>query len=122
MIDLLKKYPEAAEVVRTYYLELMLDALNTEDLPDNFKEYVREKGLKNEDIVKMLEASPRSMFDVFDDHDLYIQVTGDNTQGWYWEVEGSVDNPKCETRKDAEKNAVEESFRILNEQICQTKS
>jgi len=120
MKELVKLYPEAAEAMRRYFLERMLESLNDESLPENFKEYAREKGVSMDNIIGMLEGNPRATFDFFDDNELYIQITGDNLSGWYWEVEANNDN-KCSTRKQAEAEAVEESFRILNERICQTK-
>jgi c-di-GMP-related signal transduction protein len=121
MLELLKTYPEAAKVVKTYYLEKMLESLNDESLPENFKEFAREMGLEDDRLAGILEASPRALFDVFDDNELYIQITGDNKIGWFWEVEANNDN-KCSTRKEAETEAVQECFRILNERICQTQS
>lgn len=120
MKELVKLYPEAAEVVRSYFLNMLLDSLNDDSLPENFKEYAREKGVAMDNIIAMLESNPRNTFDVFDNHELYIQITGDNKNGWSWEVEGTVENPVCATRRDAENKAVEESFRILNEKLCQT--
>lgn len=122
MLELLQKYPEAARVVKSYYLDLMLSSINNEDLPEDFKEHVRAQGIDDDKIAVIIGSSPRSLFDVFDDNGLCIQITGDNTVGWFWEVDGTIDNAVCNSRKEAEKLAVEESFRILNEQICQTES
>lgn len=122
MLELLKQYPEAAKSVKAYYLELMLDGLNDENLPEDFKEHVRSQGLDDSRIATIIEASPRSLFDIFDENELYIQITGDNKNGWDWEVEGSNDNATCSSRKEAEQKAVEESFKILNEKLCQTES
>lgn len=120
MLELLKNYPEAGSLVKAFFLEIMLESLNTDDLPEDFKEHVRAKGIDDETIGKILDKAPRNLFDVFDENELYIQITGDNKNGWAWEVEGS--NDTCSSRKEAEQKAVEESFRILNEKLCQTES
>jgi hypothetical protein len=123
MLELLQKYPEASKVVKAYYLEIMLGTLNDDSLPDNFKEYVREMGIEDERLSKILSGSSRSMFDVFDDNGIFINVTFDHENRVFrYSVEGEVDSQDYLFRKAAEQEAVAEAFRILNERLCQTQS
>jgi len=123
MLELLQKYPKAAEVVKAYYLELMLETLNDSSLPENFKEHVREKGIDDDKIAKMLNGSPRSMFDVFDHNSIYINVTFDHEDRLFrYSVEGEVDSKNYVFRKAAEEAAVAEAFKLLNEKLCQIQS
>lgn len=123
MLELLQKYPEAAKVVKAYYLELMLETLNDSSLPENFKEHVREKGIDDDKIAKMLNGSPRSMFDVFDHNSIYINVTFDNEYRVFrYSVDGEVDSKNYVFRKAAEEAAVSEAFKLLNEKLCQIQS
>ncbi len=123
MIELLQNYPEAAKVVKAYYLEIMLDTLNDDSLPENFKEYVREMGIDDEKISKMLNGSSRSMFDVFDHNAIYINVTFDNEDRLFrYSVNGEVDSMNYTHRKAAEQAAVAEAFKLLNEKLCQIQS
>lgn len=123
MLELLQKYPEASKVVKSYYLELMLSTLNDDSLPEDFKEHVREKGIDDDKIAKMLSGAPRSMFDVFDDNGVFINITFDHEDRIFrYSVDGEVDSQKYLFRKAAEQDAVAEAFRILNERLCQTQS
>jgi polyribonucleotide nucleotidyltransferase len=120
MLELLQKYPEAGKVVKNHFLSRMLDSLNDDNLPDDFKEHVRAMGIDDDKVASMIGNAPRSLFDVFDDNELYIQIDGDNKTGWSWEVGSSVENSVCSSRKEAESKAVAESFKLLNEKLCQT--
>ena len=121
MLELLKSYPEAAKVVKSYYLEIMLETLNENSLPENFKEYVREMGIDDDRLSKMLSGSPRSMFDVFDDSGVFINITFDHEfRTFTYSVDGEVDSQNYLFRKAAEQAAVAEAFRILNARLCQT--
>jgi len=122
MLELLQKYPEAGKVVKDHFLKRMLDSINDDNVPDDFKEHVKNMGIEDDRIAKMVGGAPRSMFDVFDENELYIQINGDNKNGWSWEVDGCVENSVCSSRKEAESKAVAESFKLLNEKLCQTPS
>ena len=123
MLELLQKYPEASNVVKSYYLEIMLESLNDDSLPENFKEYVREMGIDDDKLSKMLSESPRSMFDVFDDNGIFINITFDHENRVFrYSVEGEVDSENYLFRTAAEQAAVAEAFKILNERLCQTQS
>ena len=121
MLELLKKYPEAGKVVKDYFLSRMLEGLNDDNLPDDFKEHVRAMGIDNDKIAKMVGGSPRSMFDIFDDNGLFINITFDHTDRVFrWSVAGEVDSQNYILRKAAEQDAIAEAFKLLNEKLCQT--
>jgi polyribonucleotide nucleotidyltransferase len=123
MLELLKSYSEAAKVVKAYYLEIMLSTLNDDSLPEDFKEHVREMGIDDDKISRILSGSPRSMFDVFDDNGIFINITFDHENRVFrYSVEGEVDSQDYLFRKAAEEAAVAEAFKILNERLCQTQS
>jgi predicted metal-dependent phosphotriesterase family hydrolase len=123
ILELLQKYPEAAKVVKSYYLEVMLSTLNDDSLPEDFKEHVREMGIDDDKISRILNGSPRSMFDVFDDNGIFINITFDHEHRVFrYSVEGEVDSQDYLFRKSAEQEAIAEAFKILNERLCQTQS
>ena len=123
MLKLLQSYPEAAKVVKGYYLELMLNNLNEDSLPEDFKEHVRAQGIDDNKIASVIEVSPRSLFDVFDDNGVFINITFDHEHRVFrYSVDGEVDSGMYLFRKAAEEAAVTEAFKILNERLCQTQS
>jgi hypothetical protein len=116
MLELLKEYPNSANIVRQWFLNKMLNGLKDDSIPEGFKEYMKQKGVDDEKITDILQNSPRSMFDVFDDNGLYIEITRADDHFW-WAVNSSVYQEKYSTRKDAEKAAISESFKLLNEKL-----
>ena len=123
MLELLQKYSEAGKVVKDHFLSKMLKAINDDTLPEDFKEHVRAMGIEDDKIAKMVGNSPRTMFDVFDENELFINITFDNERNLFnWSINGQLDNQNYIFRKAAEQEAVAEAFKLLNEKLCQTPS
>jgi len=121
MLELLQKYPEAGKVVKNHFLSRMLDSLNDDNLPDDFKEHVRAMGIDDDKVASMIGNAPRTMFDVFDDNELFINTTFDYTDRVFrWSVNGEMNSQTYIFRKAAEQDAVAEAFKLLNEKLCQT--
>lgn len=112
-LELLEKYPKAATVVRDYYLEIMLESLKDDSLPENFKDAVREQGINDDMIASIIDNGPRSLFDVLDSNKLYIQIT--KTTYWNWEVDGIEGNGLYTSREETEKSAIEKALELLND-------
>lgn len=104
-------------VVKQWFLSILLESLNDASVPDDFKEFVKAHDMTNERVGKMIESNPRVLFDVFDNHALYIQVTGDNKSGWNWEVGPAVENAVCTSRKEADLAAIVEALKLLEEKL-----
>ncbi len=122
MLETLQNYPEAAKVVNNYYLEIMLKSLNDDSLPENFKEFVREMGVDNDKIAKIIEGSPRALFDVFDENQIYIEISVSNDKFSYKIYPRDVkflDVVWYDTRKEVEKIAILDAFKLLNDKICE---
>ena len=122
MLETLQKYPEAAKVVNNYYLEIMLKSLNDDSLPENFKEFVREMGVGNDKIAKIIEGSPRALFDVFDENQIYIEISVSNDKFSYKIYPRDIkflDVMWYDTRKEVEKIAILDAFKLLNDKICE---
>ena len=122
MLETVEKYPEAAKVVNNYYLEIMLKSLNDDSLPENFKEFVREMGVGNDKIAKIIEGSPRALFDVFDENQIYIEISVSNDKFSYKIYPRDIkflDVVWYDTRKEVEKIAILDAFKLLNDKICE---
>jgi predicted metal-dependent phosphotriesterase family hydrolase len=65
-IELLQKYPESSKLICSYYLEIMLESLKDDNLPEDFKDHVREQGIDNDNISAIIDGNPRNLFDFFD--------------------------------------------------------
>jgi hypothetical protein len=125
MIELLQDYPEAAKLVTSYYLEKMLLSLDDSSLPEDFKEHVRAQGIDVDKIAVLAEASPRTLFDVFDDNQLFIEIRISNTEFSYKIFPRDfdfLDVTWYPSRREAEWMAISDAFKLLNEKLCETKS
>lgn len=125
MIELLQDYPEAAKLVTSYYLEKMLLSLDDSSLPEDFKEHVRAQGIDVDKIAVLAEASPRTLFDVFDDNQLFIEIRISNNEFSYKIFPRDfdfLDVTWYPSRREAEWMAISDAFKLLNEKLCETKS
>ena len=121
--ELLETYGKAAAVVKAHYLEKFLESMNTTDVPENFKEFAKDKGIDNNTIAKMIELAPRTLFDVFDTYEVYIEILIDYTNGvifTYGVIDGDdmiTESTLYNSRIEAEKVAIEKAFEILNKNL-----
>ena len=123
-IELLEQNPESAKLICSYYLEIMIESLKDEGLPEDFKESIREEGIDNEKIGTILDGNPRNLFDFFDSHNMYITVTcfsdGSFSYSIIADIGTSGTSEVYKTRKEADKNAVETAIKQL--ELTLTKS
>jgi len=116
-IQLLENYPKAGQVIKQWFLEKMLEGLKDDNLPEDFKKYVREQDITNDTVGKLIDASPRNLFDVFDDHKVIIDITYFQGPKFWFSINCDVDDAKFDHRKDCEKAAIEQAFKLLNEKL-----
>ena len=115
-IELLEKYPLAANVIKASILEKMIESFKDDSVPDEFKEHMRQQGVEDDKVAVMIDVQPRFLFDVFDDNSVFIQINVFNTFS-YSINEGEVISGSWETRKEAEKAAIEAAFDVLEESL-----
>lgn len=120
MLELLNKYPKAAVVVRAYFLNIMIDSLNTDNLPEDFKDHVRTQGISDDMLNKVLEKAPRNLFDVFDDNDVFINVTFNHQDRIFsYSVNEEINSQNYIFRKAAEQDAIANAFLTLNKKLTE---
>jgi hypothetical protein len=119
--ELFEKYPKAAKVVVEYFTKIFMDSLNNEDITDEFKEMAKTEVLNSEYIQDFIEGNPRGLFDVFDDNEIYINVTAFPNSLFTYSIVGDIaevgSTETSNTRKEAEKLAIEAAFEILNDKL-----
>ena len=90
---------------------------------DNFKDFVREQGIDNDKIAAIIDSAPRGLFDVFDNHGVYIEILLDYKESVIFtytvrNLDVMYTEPiKYNTRKESELAAVTESFKLLNDKL-----
>lgn len=117
-IELLNKYPESAKIIRAWFLEKMIESLQTADVPDEFKDMMRETGIEDDKLSIMIDANPRMLLDVFDDNDIIIQTLLHPNKTFTCII-GEKDPSQVfsKTRKEAELSAIEKAFEILENKL-----
>lgn len=116
MLEILENHPKCTIVVKQWFLDKMLESLNLESLPEDFKESVRSQGINNDKIAKMLDGSPRALFDVFDNHKVYVDTSCLNDK-FLWGINNDMNNSVYDTRKEADGAAIVEAFKLLEAKL-----
>jgi hypothetical protein len=116
-LELLEKHPYATEVIRTWFLEKMIESLNDQSVPDEFKDFMRGQGIDNDRLSTMIDANPRMLFDVFDENDLFIEIFMYPDVTFTCKIGNEATTNSWKTRKEAEMFAIEAAFDILENKL-----
>jgi hypothetical protein len=117
---LLETYPKAAEVIRKYFMEKLLESLNDADLPEDFKEFARQREIDDDRVAELIDAQPRGLFDVLDTNEVFVEITiiiGANPFFIYAINGKSYDEFPYKTRIESERSAITEALHILNNKL-----
>jgi hypothetical protein len=114
--ELLDLYPIATEVVRDWFMDKMAESFKNQELPDNFKNLMREQGITNDKLVKLIDVNPRVLFDVFDDNGVIINIIHVNGV-FSWNVNTVKNLNSYSSRREAESAAVQRAFQILDDKL-----
>jgi len=123
-ISLLEKYPEACKIIQKWFTKEFTKSMGEDDsVPEDFKEMVLQEGFTKERLAVIIDANPRSLFDVFDENKLYIHIEPFSDElekellsfGYRMLFEEySTNNMDFKSRKEAEFSAIQKAFKILD--------
>jgi hypothetical protein len=120
-IELLQKNPESSKLICSYYLEIMLESLNDDNLPEDFKAHVREQGIDEDKIAAILDGNPRNLFDFFDSQSLFINIMTEKGETFSYKIIineiGMSSTLMAKTRKEAEKEAIIAAIGMLETRL-----
>lgn len=117
MLELIKEYPLAAGAVKGWFVNKLIESLNDESLPEEFKQYIKDQGVDDAKMSTVFDENPRSLFDVFDEHNVYIETVIDTDDNFWWKI-GDIHSPIGYSRRtEADKAAIVEAFKLLNEKL-----
>ena len=125
-IELLETYPKAATVIKEFYNNKLIDSVSnsSEEIPEEFKEMIKQQSFDNEYVAAFIDSNPRFLFDVFDNNELNVEIlvmySDRPSMFTYTVVEGDLihtEPTKYNSRIEAEKIAIEEAFKLLNERL-----
>jgi hypothetical protein len=117
MLELIKEYPLAAGAVKGWFVNKLIESLNDESLPEEFKQFVKDQGVDDAKMSTVFDENPRSLFDVFDENEVYIETVIDTDYNFWWKI-GDTQSPIGYARRtEADKAAIIEAFKLLNEKL-----
>ena len=124
--ELITTYPLATEVVREWFLDKMGKSIKADEVPDDFKEYIKRQGISDYMVESIIDTHPRNLFDIFDENNIYIDIRvcrihKTDVVFIYKILSGDSKGFSIEFyshRKDAEQVAVCDAFKLLNEKLC----
>jgi len=120
-IELLQKHPESSKLICSYYLEIMIESLKHEGLPEDFKESIREEGIDNRNVGAILDGNPRNLFDFFDSQSLFINIMTEKGETFSYKIIineiGVSSTLMAKTRKEAEKEAIIAAIGMLETRL-----
>lgn len=119
-IELLEQHPKSGKLICSYYLEIMIESLKDEGLPEDFKESIREEGIDNRNVGAILDGNPRNLFDFFDDQSLFINIMTEKGKTFSYNIIDHVSvgsTLMAKTRKEAEKEAIITAIGMLETRL-----
>jgi len=118
-LELLETYPKAANAIAQFYQKRLIDSMNTEDVPEDYKEVLRSQPFDNQYVAKFVHANPRILFDVFDENGLFIETLYMEDTFHYTITNGEeileTNTEKYETRIECDRAVIEDAISLLNE-------
>ena len=116
-IELLEKYTESAKIIRAWFLEKMIESLQTADVPDEFKDMMRETGIEDDKLSIMIDSNPRMLLDVFDDNGIVIENSLYPDGTFTIKIGNQATTQSWKTRKESELFAIDAAFEILENKL-----
>lgn len=116
-LEILQKYPHSADVVRKWLFDKMMESMQDDSVPEDFKQAMMNEAVTNERLAVFIDTNPRMLFDVFDENDIIIIIKYHDNFGFTWAVEEADDQSFYKTRKEAEISAIEVAFEILENKL-----
>ena len=117
-LELLQENPNAAKIIKEYYVNLMINSLDESSLPENFKEFVREQGIDDEKVAQMMEANARNVYDVLDENGFVISMNWDMVFNKFsYHINDGHYDKYYDSRKEAENAAVASCIFLLERKL-----
>lgn len=116
-LEFLQEHPVATEIIRTHYLFMLYEGIDrNQGLPDNYKEYLKERGLSNNEVAALIDGNARVLVDVFDNNGIYSCLDMQFVDGkpqFGINIDGAISEVKFNNRKDAEQYMITECIKFL---------
>lgn len=113
-IELLNSHPFCRNAIFGWYVSKFIENLRQADVPEEYKERLSEIQIDDEQLATLIDNNPRSLFDLFDENNIFIDI--DYFEGsFWWKVGNGINMKNYNNRISAEKDAIVEAFKILED-------
>ena len=117
-LELLEKYPAAANVIKEWFLQSMIESFKDETVPEEFKQFMLEQGIEDDKVGTLIDVNPRTLFDVFDENEIYLNISRiENIFMWSLAPNKFLDPRVFNSRKEAELASIGSAFEILEKKL-----
>ena len=116
-LELLESHPASAEVVRTWFLNQMIESFKDDTVPEGFKNYMLEQGIDNDKVGTLIDVNPRNLLDVFDENNIIIETSLYPNGEFTIKIGNQATTNSWKTRKEAELFAIDAAFEILENKL-----
>lgn len=120
-LELLETYPKAANMISQFYQQRLIQSMNTDNVPEDFKELLKQQNFDNLYVSKFLDANPRILFDVFDENGIFVETLYMENKFHFTivnEGEGVLAEPESfDTRIECDRFAIRSAIKLLNDKL-----
>jgi len=116
-LELLEKYPAAANVIKEWFLKSMIESFKDETVPEEFKQFMLEQGIEDDKVGTLIDVNPRTLFDVFDENNIVIETLLYPSKEFTVIIGRQATTNSWKTRKESELFAIEAAFEILENKL-----
>jgi len=124
LMNSIKDYPQSLRIMTEWFLnDLRLSVKENPDVPEDFREHLLLKGVLTEHLQVLIEVSPRLYFDVFDAHDILINIVpikDIHKPMFVVNINDEKVGKVFDKRKEADLYAVEQAFGLLEQKLIKT--
>ena len=77
--EFLSTYPKVTKVIREWFNNKMLENLAKadDDIPIEFKNVMKERGVNDDLLVNVIDKNPSALFEIFDSLQIYVGIVVD---------------------------------------------
>jgi polyribonucleotide nucleotidyltransferase len=119
-IELLNRHPFCRNAIFDWYVSKFIENLRQADVPEEYKERLSEIEIDDDQIATLVDNNPRSLFDLFDENNVFIDI--DYFEGsFWWKVGNGINMKNYTNRISAERDAIIEAFKILEDVLTNAK-
>ncbi|MBC7088692.1 MAG: hypothetical protein H5T96_09560 [Tissierellales bacterium] len=116
--ELLNKYPKATTKLKEWWNKKIEQALSSENLSDEYKNAVTAMKIQDVQIIRTIDNNPHTLFEFFDENNIIIRIDATDDPVFFGAAfVGKTMYYKFKTRKQAERDILDDAFAMLEERL-----